>query len=173
MIGIDPGARHFTAAWITADGNLFAEIFGTRGSGDFYSALAAWDDWAAQVREHAPAMYVEVPVVNMGRAYAATAALQLSFLCGAVVSSVRPVKAELIRPTDWKKTIPKPAHNPRDYLIYRRLPATIQKRLDIILFGRSKLDALDLIDAVGIAIWGLKRAQPLEASTSDNAHSSP
>jgi hypothetical protein len=171
ILAIDPGLR-FTG-WATSKADrLIGCGLAQGGTGSLYDRarriVDAIDFWASP-RPKDLVIIGEKPKVYRQRLAKGDPAdlIDLSFLLGCIAQGLRPEKAELALPRDWKGTIPK-TRDIHKYLVHQR----ILRRMDpteTLIYRKAiqthrMSEAHNICDAVGILLWYLKRSGPEKTS---------
>jgi len=65
---------------------------------------------------------------------------------------------ELVSPHAWKGTIPKPSRGRwREYIVHKRILETLYEEERQVYVAQAPRGGLDMIDAVGLGLWNLRR----------------
>jgi len=176
VLAIDPGARGCGAALFLKqdDGSsrlLAAEyvVFSRLGGNDFCSMPFSVHDWvAARIDSLAVSRVVlEFPQTYRGRAARGDTndLLSLAFVDGAIAAMFAVADVTLVRPFDWKGSVPKPASATGDYIIRARVEARLSgDEKAVVAWPKNGRHSWDVADAIGIGLHHLGRFTPRRGS---------
>lgn len=154
-IAIDPGTR---TGWAAFDDGRLSACGAWIGYGD--GAMGCWELSALLKRAAPDVVVAEVPrIYPMRRSKGdPNDLIQLACLAGAAVAVGR-CCGRFVEPRLWKGTIPKPEKRAdwTKYIVHKRVLPILDETEASLYLAEAPVGRLDMIDAVGLGLWHLKR----------------
>ncbi|MEK7706236.1 MAG: hypothetical protein AAB426_14850 [Myxococcota bacterium] len=169
VLAIDPGVRGCGAALFQGDGSdrliAAAYVVFSRRDDEICSVPFAVREW---VSARADSLAVKRVVLEFPQTYRGRAArgdtndlLSLAFVDGAIAALFAVADVALVRPFDWKGSVPKPVSATGDYIIRSRVEARLSSdEKTAVVWPKNGRHSWDVADAVGIGLHHLGRFAP-------------
>jgi hypothetical protein len=142
MISVDPGAHPGYAVF------------------DRKVLIHAGTEWVEAWRPYCDELIIEHPTIYPHSKARPNDIVTLAITAGRMAQRVGAEKEIWVLPRQWKGSIPK-TRNISDYLCYKRVLAVLTDSENLTLAWAlgiiPKAREFDVVDAVGIGLWGLRR----------------